>query len=702
MSVNSSSLRIAVYGKGGIGKSTVSANLSYILSESGLRVLQIGCDPKHDSTRALTKGKSQTTVLDALKGCDRIELEDVVLHTECGVDCVESGGPEPGIGCAGRGIITTMNELDRLGLDRSLYDVVLYDVLGDVVCGGFAVPLRRDYSDIIYIVTSGEFMSIYAANNILRGAKNYNPEIPRIGGLILNRKGMEGEDDIVERFAESVGLPIVARLSRDGLYASAEAEGRTVCELYPDSIPASEFSALRDRVVGQVGGGREMYSPMPLSDDMLDSLLKGRRVVRNGQPPERACARRSASSLEACAARGAVSAASGVVDMPVIVHGPRACGYNMANIRDVHLLGDAKTGSVFSTGFADNIFCTDLSDMDSIFGIETKLRELVRRLYEDGSRTMMVITTCIPGIIGTDMMSVKESLERELEGLDLMVVQADGNLTGDVLRGISDVRAQLVGLIEPGRVRREGVVNLISVSGMGRKPDTAQIREMLSHLGYSLGTVLFKDCTLEQIRDAGAAEFTIPMTDGDSSSDLAMLLERRGLRVLAEPLPMGVKETTEWLRALENDGNRSSVRSYISRYIREYEDVAERARRTTAGKSVYVALRFNSNVDWVVETLEDLGMDVVKVARLGRNGASPLRNPGLAPVSVGMSPAELDGEVGRSRPDLLLTDVPIVTAPKVCTGTIPGGNIGIRASTVLAEFSSNILKAVPRGKGVTV
>ncbi len=701
MSVDKNSLRIAIYGKGGIGKSTVSANLSYMFSKSGLSVLQIGCDPKHDSTRALTKGKGQTTVLDALKGGGKVELEDVVLRTDCGVDCVESGGPEPGIGCAGRGIITTMNELDRLGLDKSSYDVILYDVLGDVVCGGFAVPLRRDYSDVIYIVTSGEFMSIYAANNILRGARNYNPEIPRIGGLILNRKGMEDEDDIVDRFAESVGLPIVARLSRDGLYASAEAEGSTVCELYPDSVPAYEYSVLHERIIGPTEDMRELYTPLPLNDDMLDSLLKGRRVPRNDQYPGKGGIRRESSSLEACAARGAVSAASGVVDMPVIVHGPRACGYNMANIRDVHLLSDVKTRSVFSTSFADNIFCTDLSNMDSIFGSEAKLKEMVRRLYADGKRTMMVVTTCIPGIIGTDMMSVKESLERELDGLELLVVQADGNLTGDVLRGISDVRVQLVGLIDPGRTRREGVVNLISVSGMGKKPDTAQIREMLSHLGYTLGMVLFKDCTLEQIRDAGTAEFTIPMTRGDSSSDLAMILERRGLKVLMEPLPIGIKDTANWLRSLENNDNSESVQSYISRYTREYEDATENARKMTAGKSVYVALRFNNNMDWVVETLNNLGMDVVKVTRIGRNGTSPLKNPDLAPVSIGMSPTELEGDIRRSRPDLLLTDVPIRISSDVCTGTIPGGNIGIRASIVLAEFVSNILKVFLGRKEVT-
>jgi nitrogenase iron protein NifH len=144
-------IKIAVYGKGGIGKSTISANVSAALSEKGQRVLQIGCDPKYDSTRLLLGGKIPVTVLQYIKSVlpDARRPEDIVFRGYGDVACVEAGGPEPGVGCAGRGIITTFDLLDDLGIRSSLFDITLYDVLGDVVCGGFAVPIRKEYAGAV-------------------------------------------------------------------------------------------------------------------------------------------------------------------------------------------------------------------------------------------------------------------------------------------------------------------------------------------------------------------------------------------------------------------------------------------------------------------------------------------------------------------------------------------------------------------------
>ena len=222
--------RIAVYGKGGIGKSTVSSNLTAALSDMGVKVMQIGCDPKHDSTRALMGGREQTTVLDYLKQVspDKRSLDGIVSegYKEC--LCVEAGGPEPGIGCAGRGIITAFDLLSDLGASEIETDLILYDVLGDVVCGGFAVPMRNGYADTVYIVTSGEYMSIYAANNILRGTSNYDPD--RIGGLIFNSRGDPEEKERVRLFSEAVGIPIVATIERSQIFMDAEKAGATVVE----------------------------------------------------------------------------------------------------------------------------------------------------------------------------------------------------------------------------------------------------------------------------------------------------------------------------------------------------------------------------------------------------------------------------------------------------------------------------------------
>ena len=160
--------QIALYGKGGIGKSTTSANLSAAFSEKNLSVMQIGCDPKHDSTRMLMHGRWIPTVLEQMYEKKDIKEEDIIFEGFGGVRCVEAGGPEPGIGCAGRGIIATFQLLEKM---KALFgDVVVYDVLGDVVCGGFALPMRDGYAEEVYLVTSGELMSLYAANNISKCA----------------------------------------------------------------------------------------------------------------------------------------------------------------------------------------------------------------------------------------------------------------------------------------------------------------------------------------------------------------------------------------------------------------------------------------------------------------------------------------------------------------------------------------------------
>ena len=178
---------IAIYGKGGIGKSTLSSNISAALSMAGKKVLQIGCDPKHDSTRLLMGGKRITTVLDYIKCVNPTDYktEDILTCGFCGTGCIEAGGPTPGVGCAGRGIITAFELIDKLHI-KEQYDTIVYDVLGDVVCGGFAVPIRREYADTVFLVTSGEYMSIYAANNILRGIKNYDGQERRVAGILLS------------------------------------------------------------------------------------------------------------------------------------------------------------------------------------------------------------------------------------------------------------------------------------------------------------------------------------------------------------------------------------------------------------------------------------------------------------------------------------------------------------------------------------
>ncbi|MEW6696245.1 MAG: AAA family ATPase [Bacillota bacterium] len=244
--------KIAIYGKGGIGKSTTVSNLAASLSTMGIKVMQIGCDPKADSTKNLTKGRNIPTVLDSIKQKKSgLKLSDLVFDGFNGVLCVEAGGPTPGIGCAGRGIITAFEKLEELkAFEYYQPDVVLYDVLGDVVCGGFAMPLREGYAEDVFIVTSGEMMSLYAASNISNAINQFKSRrYARLKGIILNAKGIEQEQELVEKAAEEIGTKVVQYIPRDGHVQQAENMGCTVIEAFQESQLSETYKDLAKKVV---------------------------------------------------------------------------------------------------------------------------------------------------------------------------------------------------------------------------------------------------------------------------------------------------------------------------------------------------------------------------------------------------------------------------------------------------------------------
>ena len=264
--------QIAIYGKGGIGKSTTTQNVAAALAEGGAHVMIVGCDPKADSTRLILGSLVGKTVLDAMRGNDEddLELEDFLFTGFQGIKAVESGGPEPGVGCAGRGIVTAINLLENKGAYTKDLDYVLYDVLGDVVCGGFAMPIREGKAEEIYIVCSGEMMSLYAANNICKGIKRYAAAgKTKLGGLICNSRMVDREKELVEEFAARLGTKLLYFVPRDNVVQRAENRRKTVIEYAPDSAQADEYRALA-RVLGE---NREFSLPTPLENDELEALL---------------------------------------------------------------------------------------------------------------------------------------------------------------------------------------------------------------------------------------------------------------------------------------------------------------------------------------------------------------------------------------------------------------------------------------------
>jgi nitrogenase iron protein NifH len=265
--------KVAIYGKGGIGKSTTTQNTVAALAEMGKKVMVVGCDPKADSTRLLLGGLAQRTVLDSLReeGED-VELDDILKEGFRGTLCTESGGPEPGVGCAGRGIITSINMLEQLGAyeEEQALDYAFYDVLGDVVCGGFAMPIREGKAQEIYIVVSGEMMAMYAANNICKGIMKFaEAGGVRLGGLICNSRMVDREADLITELAKRLGTQMIHFVPRNNDVQRAEIKRQTVIDWNPECDQADEYRALAKAI----DENKMFVIPTPLTIEDLEELL---------------------------------------------------------------------------------------------------------------------------------------------------------------------------------------------------------------------------------------------------------------------------------------------------------------------------------------------------------------------------------------------------------------------------------------------
>jgi nitrogenase iron protein NifH len=288
--------QIAFYGKGGIGKSTTSQNTLAALAELGQKILIVGCDPKADSTRLILHAKAQDTILSlaAEQGSvEDLELEDVMKVGYRGIRCVESGGPEPGVGCAGRGVITSINFLEENGAYEGI-DYVSYDVLGDVVCGGFAMPIRENKAQEIYIVMSGEMMAMYAANNISKGILKYaNSGGVRLGALICNERQTDKELELAEAMAAKLSSKLIYFVPRDNVVQHAELRRMTCIEYAPDSKQAEHYRTLAKKIHANAGNG---VIPTPITMDELEEMLMEHGIL---EPVDEAIIGKTAAELAA-------------------------------------------------------------------------------------------------------------------------------------------------------------------------------------------------------------------------------------------------------------------------------------------------------------------------------------------------------------------------------------------------------------------
>lgn len=281
--------QLAFYGKGGIGKSTIASNLSASMAERGHKVMQVGCDPKQDSTSTLT-GIFLPSILETFQNANvsfdvtfsensqhEKLLNDVIYEGFSGVVCVEAGGPKPGVGCAGRGVLVALDFLTKYKMfEKHEVEVVIYDVLGDVVCGGFAAPLRKGYAGEVYLVTSAEMMSLYAANNIAKSIQRLANERKntRIGGIIHNQRNVVNEIQLVEEFAWSLGVPVMEHIPRSDDVQLAELQSKTVIEALPESPQAQKYRDLAEKILNN----EERIIPSP-----LESIGDIQALMRNHQ-----------------------------------------------------------------------------------------------------------------------------------------------------------------------------------------------------------------------------------------------------------------------------------------------------------------------------------------------------------------------------------------------------------------------------------
>jgi nitrogenase iron protein len=703
--------RIAVYGKGGIGKSTISSNMTAALCDKGIRVMQIGCDPKHDSTRLLTNGKEQQTVLDYLRDTKENErnLEDVIEHGYKGCICVEAGGPEPGVGCAGRGIISAFDLLEELGIDNVELDIVTYDVLGDVVCGGFAVPLRNGYADLVYVVTSGEFMSIYAANNILKGTANYNPD--RIGGIIFNSRGDDEEKERVKRFSDAVGIPIIAEFPRSRIFMEAERAVKTVVELFPSSEETEKFRKLAERVIN----GKK-YTAKHLSETELEAVVLGRPLKKDRavvtretpQAPKAGNKRTSGNNrlqkeiVHGCSFAGTLCITLAVDGLATVLHSPSDCAHYAVQMVTNALRRSMTNAGIPIKPFArPNVRCSDMDDSDMIFGSISTLETNVNEIISEGNKTIAVVTSCPSGIIGEDIDGMIERIRSNNPDVTIIPIIEDGNICGDYMQGATDACIEIIRALSV-KGKKERSVNLVGMKtfGINTLENVQFVTDVLKRMGIKMNCTCIGNTDVESIRNIPNAELCMLMTpDTMAVETMRFMNEMFGLKATNNFARPGMREAELWIKEMGEHFNENEKAEQIVNELRtEFGDRLNALKPRLEGKKLYIA-GMKRDINWMMEMALGCGMNVVRFVVTDIIDRADVREHeerygmemiagGRIDLLKGMKdrtervldpyiPVDLDmrewirNDANEKRPDLMLSMYPIKTDTDARTCFIP-------------------------------
>ncbi len=652
------------------------------------------------------------------------KLDDILARGYLGIGCVEAGGPKPGVGCAGRGIISTFELLDQFKL-KDNYDITIYDVLGDVVCGGFAVPIRREYADTILIVTSGEFMALYAANNILRGIRNYDGSEKRVAGIVYNQRNVEGEDERVERFAKAVDLPIFAKVPRSDAFTRAEHDNMTameqgtspaICSIFTEmaatlqgDCPLYEAKPLTDEELEQTVLGTNIQSQRAANDEMGEATVISKAAVPEEVDvanPNRYLSKNMVRSepRHGCAFNGAMSSAVHIKDAVILAHSPKSCAY--ITYQSVSSTGRRKLferGALLPVALSPNIDCTEMGQPEIVFGGMEKLESKVRLIKQQRPKAIVIVSACPAGIIGDDIDRMKELSE---PGMPIVPIKADGNMSGDFQQGLFLSYLSLArNLIRKDVDEVPGTVNIVAEKALvtNAQQNYELMSGFLDRMGVKVNCRFIYDTTTEALQNFCTAELNLPAYSDYTAKTLRRFFEDEyGSKFYDRGFPIGYDETCTWLREIgDYFGKPDVAEQIIDDNKQSYQQAVEELKPILSGKKLMV-ITFNSGLDWILKTALDIGMKIVKIGALDYSQDEGFRSRlGVdLPVELEYNPANRDSDLKKYKPDVLLANYSSSVSNGVpVSDTIPMcPDVGFESGLVLARRWARLIQMSAKGE----